>query len=35
MAKGLFEESQEHGDDNACLECLTEADEEDYAHWQR
>ena len=35
MSKGLFEESQEHRDDNARLECLTKAYEEDYVHWQR
>ena len=34
MAKGLLEESQKYRDDNASLECLTEAYEEDYVHWQ-
>lgn len=29
MAKSLFQESQENGDNNASLQCLTEADEED------
>lgn len=29
MTEGLLEESQKHRDDNACLECLTEAYEED------
>ena len=34
MSKGLFEESQEDRDDNARLECLTKAYEEDYAQRQ-
>lgn len=29
MAKSLLQESQQHGDNDASLECLTETDEED------
>ena len=29
MAKSLLQESQENGDNDASLECLTETDEED------
>ena len=29
MAKGLFQESQENGDNDASFQCLTETDEED------
>ncbi len=31
MAKSLLQESQQHGDDDASLQCLTETDEEDFA----